>query len=86
LDALVAEAGGALYPAKDARMQGAHFRRCYPQLKAFLAYRDPGITSSFWQRVMADSPLGQGHAGGGAGEVSTPAVAPVSSIEQEQSS
>ena len=52
LDALVGEAGGAVYPAKDARMPGACFRRYFPRWEAFDAFRDPGLSSSFWRRVM----------------------------------
>ena len=51
LDEMVAEAGGRLYPAKDARMSGAHFRRYYPEWEQFLPYIDPKFSSSFWRRV-----------------------------------
>lgn len=54
LDAIVAEAGGALYPAKDARMSGTHFRRFFPNWRAFSDHLDPAFSSSFWRRVMAD--------------------------------
>jgi len=52
LDAIVAEAGGALYPAKDARMPRALFEQGYPRWREFLRYRDPGIASAFSRRVM----------------------------------
>ncbi|GAB2497524.1 FAD-binding oxidoreductase [Arenimonas alkanexedens] len=52
LDAIVAEAGGALYPAKDARMSPAMFRAGQPGLDAFLPHIDPAFSSSFWRRVM----------------------------------
>lgn len=52
LDAIVADAGGALYPAKDARMSPATFRRGQPNLESFLPYIDPAFSSSFWRRVM----------------------------------
>lgn len=52
LDAIVAEAGGALYPAKDARMTPTMFRRGQPKLDAFLPHIDPAFSSSFWRRVM----------------------------------
>ena len=55
LDAVVAEYGGALYPAKDARMSAALFRRGYPDWERFAGYRDPGFSSSFWRRVTEDS-------------------------------
>lgn len=53
LDAIVREAGGSLYPAKDARMRGEDFRRFYPQWEKFSGQMDPGCSSSFWRRVMA---------------------------------
>ena len=52
LDAIVAAAGGAVYPAKDARMSGAHFRQFFPSWERFQAYIDPRFSSSFWRRVM----------------------------------
>jgi FAD/FMN-containing dehydrogenase len=51
LDDIVAEAGGRLYPAKDARMSGSNFRRFYPQWQTLLPYVDPRFSSSFWRRV-----------------------------------
>ena len=53
LDAVVSEAGGALYPAKDARMSPAKFRHSFPALERFLPFIDPGFSSGFWRRVMA---------------------------------
>ncbi|ALN92991.1 FAD-binding oxidoreductase [Lysobacter gummosus] len=52
LDAIVAEAGGAVYPAKDARMSGRLFRSAYPQWPRFQAHIDPKFSSGFWRRVM----------------------------------
>lgn len=52
LDTVVAEAGGRLYPAKDARMPRALFQAGYPRLQEFLTYRDPGIQSGFSRRVI----------------------------------
>ena len=52
LDAVVAAAGGAVYPAKDARMSGTHFRQFFPAWERFQAYIDPRFSSSFWRRVM----------------------------------
>lgn len=52
LDAIVREAGGRLYPAKDARMSRSMFEAGYPRLNEFLAYRDAGISSAFSRRVM----------------------------------
>ncbi len=51
LDQVVAEAGGRLYPAKDAAMSGEHFRQFYPQWTNLLPYLDPRFSSSFWRRV-----------------------------------
>jgi len=52
LDAIVAEAGGRLYPAKDARMPGALFRAGYPRWQEFSQHVDPKFSSNFWRRVM----------------------------------
>lgn len=51
LDATVMDAGGAIYPAKDARMSPATFRRSFPRLDEFRAHLDPRLSSSFWRRV-----------------------------------
>jgi FAD binding domain len=53
LDDIVAAAGGRLYPAKDARMSGANFRRYFPQWQELLPFIDPRFSSSFWRRVTA---------------------------------
>lgn len=52
LDALVEEAGGRLYPAKDARMPRTLFESGYPRLNEFLKYRDPNISSGLSRRLM----------------------------------
>jgi FAD/FMN-containing dehydrogenases len=52
LDAIVREAGGRLYPAKDARMPRDLFESGYPRLNEFLNYRDPGISSALSRRLM----------------------------------
>jgi FAD/FMN-containing dehydrogenase len=52
LDAIVREAGGRLYPAKDARMPRDLFESGYPRLPEFLSYRDPGIRSALSRRLM----------------------------------
>lgn len=46
------EFGGRLYPAKDARMTPEQFRAFYPQWERFARYKDPAITSGFWERVV----------------------------------
>ena len=51
LDGVVAEAGGALYPAKDARMDEAMFARSCPRLAEFVKYKDPLFSSSLWRRL-----------------------------------
>ena len=51
LDAIVREAKGALYPAKDGRMPADMFRRSFPEWEAFARLKDPGVNSDFWRRV-----------------------------------
>lgn len=51
LDALVHEAGGRLYPAKDSHMSGIHFKQAYPNWEKVDALRDPKLLSRFWKRV-----------------------------------
>lgn len=53
LDALVSEAGGRLYPAKDAHMSAADFQKAYPAWEALERLRDPILNSRFWKRVTA---------------------------------
>jgi len=50
------EFGGRLYPAKDAAMTARQFQAFYPQWQEFARYRDPLLTSSFWERVTGDRP------------------------------
>ncbi|WP_322030614.1 FAD-binding oxidoreductase [Paraburkholderia sp. J76] len=51
LDAIVREARGRLYPAKDAHMSGADFRAAYPQWQQLESLRDPAMLSRFWERT-----------------------------------
>ncbi|TVP90330.1 MAG: FAD-binding oxidoreductase [Thioalkalivibrio sp.] len=51
LDDVVAGAGGALYPAKDARMSVTMFRRGFPQWERFAGFVDPAFSSTFWRRI-----------------------------------
>ena len=51
LDAIVREAGGRLYPAKDGRMPKDMFRAGYGQWQDFAQYVDPHFQSNFWKRV-----------------------------------
>lgn len=52
LDDIVAAAGGAVYPAKDARLSGTRFRQYFPRWQQMLAHIDPKFSSGFWRRVM----------------------------------
>lgn len=51
MDSIVREAGGRIYPAKDAHMPGADFRAAYPQWQQLEALRDPAMMSRFWERI-----------------------------------
>ncbi len=51
LDAITRAAGGAVYPAKDARMAPAAFQQYFPAWREFQRYLDPALSSSFWRRV-----------------------------------
>ena len=51
LDKFVVEAGGRLYPAKDARMSAKDFKNFYPNWEKVNELKDPNIKSSFWKRV-----------------------------------
>ena len=53
LDAVVEQAGGCLYPAKDARMSPHRFQKMYPRWREFAEFVDPSFSSSFWRRVTA---------------------------------
>ncbi|WP_027014185.1 FAD-binding oxidoreductase [Comamonas composti] len=52
LDAIVREARGRIYPAKDARMPRELFEAGYPRLSEFMKYRDPKISSDLSRRLM----------------------------------
>ena len=51
LDEVVRQSGGALYPAKDARMSPALFETSFPRWRSFVPCIDPKMSSSFWRRV-----------------------------------
>ena len=51
LDAIVREANGRLYPAKDAHMTPLDFQQFYPAWKQVETLRDPVLCSQFWKRV-----------------------------------
>jgi FAD/FMN-containing dehydrogenase len=54
LDAIVREAKGRLYLAKDARMPRDLFEAGYPCLTEFLHYRDTGMSSALSLRLMGN--------------------------------
>jgi FAD/FMN-containing dehydrogenase len=56
LDALTRAAGGAVYPAKDARMAPQAFQQYFPAWQKFTQYIDPKFSSSFWRRVTGSPP------------------------------
>ena len=51
LERTAIEAGGAMYPAKDARMHPRSFAASYPRRAEFEKLVDPAFSSSFWRRV-----------------------------------
>lgn len=50
-DKVVRSVGGALYPAKDARMSSSSFREYFPHYLELELFRDPKFNSSFWRRT-----------------------------------
>lgn len=54
LDTIVLEAGGRLYPAKDACMSRRIFEAGYPKISEFLKYRDWGISSALSRRLIGN--------------------------------
>jgi len=52
LDDVVRDAGGAVYPAKDATMSPQSFKQYFPRWKEFSTHVDPHFSSSFWRRVV----------------------------------
>lgn len=52
LDQIVADAGGALNPSKDARMSRELFHAGFPGIEEFAKYRDPKTVSDFSRRVI----------------------------------
>lgn len=51
LDDIVRLSGGAVYPAKDARMSPDNFKAFFPQWEAFSRSVDPQFSSTLWRRV-----------------------------------
>jgi len=56
LDEIVQRSGGAIYPAKDARMSPAMFETSFPHWRSFAPYVDAKMSSSFWRRVTGVQP------------------------------
>ena len=56
LEAQVVEAGGAIYPGKDATLSQDGFRRSFPAWEEFARHVDPRFSSSFWRRVVGSRP------------------------------
>jgi hypothetical protein len=50
-DRTVQSVGGAVYPAKDARMSPGMFAAGFPGVQAFRSEIDPVFSSAFWRRV-----------------------------------
>jgi FAD/FMN-containing dehydrogenase len=61
LDRIVRESGGAVYPAKDARMSAESFQAFFPRWQEFAQYVDPHFSSSFWRRVGPGCPPPSGN-------------------------
>ncbi len=55
LDAIVADHGGRIYPAKDARMSAESFRRFYPRWEELAGLADPAFSSSLWRRLTGNA-------------------------------
>ena len=51
LDEMVVQNGGAVYPAKDARMSPKTFAASFPAAGEFHRFLDPALSSTFWRRV-----------------------------------
>ena len=54
LDEVVRTSGGAVYPAKDARMTAQSFQSYFKAWREFSSFIDPKFSSSFWRRVSAE--------------------------------
>jgi FAD/FMN-containing dehydrogenase len=56
LDDIAIACGGAIYPAKDARMSQRTFEASFPRWQEFAEHIDPNFSSSFWRRVTGAGP------------------------------
>ena len=52
---MVRDYNGRLYPAKDAAMTAPQFQTFYPQWEQLARFRDPILTSSFWERCTGET-------------------------------
>lgn len=59
LDEIVRDNGGAVYPAKDARMSPESFYRFFPRWEEFSKFIDPNFSSTLWRRVTHGSHISQ---------------------------
>jgi hypothetical protein len=50
-DKIVLANGGAVYPAKDARMSSSSYKAYFPSWQDFKQFQDPQFSSDFWRRV-----------------------------------
>jgi FAD/FMN-containing dehydrogenase len=55
LDSITRAAGGAVYPAKDARMSARSFQQYFPRWQQLRPFIDPKFSSSFWRRVITST-------------------------------
>ncbi len=51
MDDVILKGGGAIYPAKDARMSPAMFEASFPEWRKLRPYMDKKLSSSLWRRV-----------------------------------
>jgi FAD/FMN-containing dehydrogenase len=58
-DQVVRKHGGAVYPAKDARMSSESFQAYFPRWTEFSNLIDPCFGSDFWRRVATPRPVSQ---------------------------
>jgi short-subunit dehydrogenase/FAD/FMN-containing dehydrogenase len=56
LEQVVLQAGGRIYPAKDATMSAASLRQGYPQISRFVEQIDPNVSSALARRLALTPP------------------------------
>lgn len=52
LDKVIFKYKGALYPAKDSRMNKKMFNHSFPNFQQFLKFKDPKMNSKFFERIV----------------------------------